>query len=56
MMNLWTKWVIDFGRREGQPDEDIGPRPLKYEACQVNKISLDEEDKVILDKYNNAKQ
>ncbi len=45
MMNVWTKWVIDLGRGEGQPDEDIGPRPTKYEARQVNRISLDEYDK-----------
>ncbi len=48
MMNVWTKWPIDLGRGEGQPDEDVGPRPIKYEACQVNRISLDE--------YNKAEQ
>ncbi len=45
MMNVWTKWAIDLGRGEGQPDEDVGPRPTKYEARQVNRISLDEYDK-----------
>ncbi len=45
MMNVWTKWAIDFGRGEGQPDEDVGPRPTKYEACQVNRISFDKYDK-----------
>ncbi len=45
MMNMWTKWAINLGREEGQPDEDIGPRPITYEACQVNRISFDECDK-----------
>ncbi len=45
MMNVWTKWAIDLERGEGQPDEDVGPRPTKYEARQVNRISLDEYDK-----------
>ncbi len=45
MMNMWTKWAIDLGRGKGQPDEDIGSRPTKYEARQVNRISLDEYDK-----------
>ncbi len=45
MMNVWTKWAIDLGREEGQPDEDVGPRLTKYEARQVNRISLDEYDK-----------
>lgn len=45
MMNVWTKWVIDLGRGEGQPDEDAGLRPIKYETCQVNRIFLDEYDK-----------
>ncbi len=45
MMNVWTKWAIDLGRGEGQPDEDIGPSSTKYEARQVNRISLDEYDK-----------
>ncbi len=45
MMNMWTKWAIDLGHGEGQPDEHIGPRPTKYEARQVNRISLDECDK-----------
>ncbi len=46
MINIWTKWLIDLRREEGKPDEDISSRPTKYEACQVNKISLDEYDKV----------
>ncbi len=45
MMNVWMKWAIDLGRGEGQLDEDVGPRPTKYEARQVNRISLDEYDK-----------
>ncbi len=45
MMNVWTKWAIDLERGEGQPDEDIGLRTTKYEAHQVNRISLDEYDK-----------
>ncbi len=32
VMNLWTKWAIDLGRGEGQSDENVGPRPTKYEA------------------------
>ncbi len=56
MINVWTKWVIDFGRGESQSDEDISPRLTKYEACQVNKISLDKYDKVSLDEYNKAEQ
>ncbi len=45
MMNVWTKSAIDLGRGEGQPDEDVGLRPTKYEARQVNRISLDKYDK-----------
>ncbi len=45
MMNMWTKQAIDLGRGESQPDKDVGPRPTKYEAHQVNRISLDEYDK-----------
>ncbi len=56
IMNMWTKWVIDLGRGKGQTDEDVGPRPTKYEACQVNRISLDEYDKVSLDEYDKAEQ
>ncbi len=46
MMNVWTKQVIDLGRGKGQPDEDVSPRPTKYEVNQVNRIFLDEYDKV----------
>ncbi len=56
MMNVWTKWAIDLGHRKGQPDEDVGLRPTKYSACQVNRISLDEYDKVSFDEYYKAKQ
>ncbi len=54
MMNVWMKWAIDLGCEEGQPDEDVGPRPTKYEACQVNQISLDEYDKIFFDECNKA--
>ena len=37
--------MIDLGYGEGQSDKDVSPRPTKYEACQVNRISLDEYDK-----------
>ena len=45
IMNVWTKWTIDFGRRKSQPDKNIGPETTKYKTCQVNKISLDKYDK-----------
>ncbi len=54
MMNMWTKCAIDLGRGKGQPDEDVGPKPTKYETRQVNRISLDEYDKVSLDEYDKA--
>ncbi len=46
MMNVWMKWAIDLGRGGGQLDKNVGPRPTKYDACQVNRISLNEYDKV----------
>ncbi len=56
MLNVWTKWGIDFRRGKGQSDEDIGLRPTKYEVCQVNRISLDKYDKILLNEYDKAKQ
>ncbi len=35
-MNMWNKWAIDLGRREGQWDKDIADRPTKYEARKVS--------------------
>ena len=32
--------------KKHQPNKDVSLRPTKYEACQVNKISLDKYDKV----------
>ncbi len=45
IMNVWMKLTIDLRRGEGQSDKDVGPRPTKYEARQVNRISLDKYDK-----------
>lgn len=45
MMNVWTKWVIDFGYEKSQLDKNISLRPTKYEACHINKISLNKYDK-----------
>ncbi len=56
MMNVWTKWAIDLRRGKGQLDEDVSPRPTKYEARQMNRISLDEYDKISFDKYDKAEQ
>ncbi len=42
------KWAIDLGREKSQRDKDVHPKPTKYEACQVNRISRDE--------YNKAEQ
>ncbi len=56
MINVWTKWAIDLRRGEGQPDEDVGSRSTKYEARQVNRMSLDEYDKVSREEYDKAEQ
>ena len=56
MINLWTKWVIDFERGEGQLDKDIGPRSTKYKTCPMNRISLNKYDKISLDECDNVKQ
>ncbi len=45
MINVWTIWVIDLGYGKGQSNEDVGSRPTKYKAYQVNRISLNEYDK-----------
>lgn len=39
---------MDFGHSKSQPNKVIGPRSTKYEAYEVNRISLD--------KYNKAEQ
>ncbi len=36
MMNVWNKWAIDLGRREGQRDKDVANRPTKYKARKVS--------------------
>lgn len=36
MMNVWNKWAIDLGRREGQRNRDVADRPTKYEARKVS--------------------
>lgn len=38
MLNIWTKWVIDFEHRKNKPDVNIGPKLIKYQAYQVNKL------------------
>ncbi len=48
IMNVWMKWAINLGREESQLDEDVGLKPTKYEARQMNRIFLDE--------YNKAEQ
>ena len=45
MINVRIKWAIDLERKESRPNEDVSSMPTKYEACQVNKISLDKYDK-----------
>lgn len=37
---------MDLGHREDKPNEGVSSRSTKYEAYQVNKISLDEYDKL----------
>ena len=36
MINVWNKWAIDLGRREGQRDKDVTDRPTKFEARKVS--------------------
>ena len=36
MMNVWNKWVIDLGRKEGQWDKDVAERTTKFEAQKVS--------------------
>ncbi len=36
MMNVWNKWAIDLGRREGQRDKDVADRLTKYEERKVS--------------------
>ncbi len=55
IMNIWTKWVIDFGYGKGQIDKVIGPRPTNYKAYQMNRIYFDEYNKVFFNKYNKIK-
>lgn len=56
IINVWTKLIIDFGHGKSKLNKDVGFRPTKYEACQVNKIFLDEYNKKSLNKYDKAKQ
>lgn len=39
ILDVWTKWEIDFRHKEGQQDENINLRPTKYKVCQVNRTS-----------------
>lgn len=43
---MQTKWVMDIGYKNGQLDKNINFRSTKYKAYQVNKILLNEYNKV----------
>lgn len=36
MMEVWNKWAIKFGHREGQRDRDITDRPTGFEVHRIN--------------------
>lgn len=36
MVEVWNKWAIELGRREGRRDRDVADRPTKYEARKVS--------------------
>ena len=36
MMNVWNKWAIDLGYREGQWNKDVADRPTKFEAQKMS--------------------
>ena len=36
MVEVWNKWVIELGRREGQRDRDVADGPIGFEACRVS--------------------
>lgn len=35
MLNIYTKWTIDLGHKEGHREENDGSKQTKYEARQV---------------------
>lgn len=55
-MNIWTRQIIDLECKKCQLDKGVGPRSIKYEVYQVNKISLNEYEMISLNEYNKAEQ
>lgn len=36
MVEVWNKWAIELGRREGRRDRDVAERPNGFEARRVS--------------------